>query len=308
MKSAEDGKISTYKRLEKVYDEAKILPLNKNSRYVFMSDCHRGVGTWNDNFLPNQNLFFAALQEYYRYGFTYIELGDGDELWENRDLCQIIQTYSNIFWLMSQFYKECRMYMLFGNHDKKKKSKKYAYGCMKEYYCDSCDSSLELFPDIEIAEGIRLKEEKSGREILLVHGHQGDFINDTLWRVSRFLVRYFWKWLERLGFHDPTSAAKNYKKKKKIEKRLSEWAEKRGVILIAGHTHRPVFPDAGEGMYFNDGSCVHPRCITAIEIECGKITLVKWCVMTRADKSLYVGREVLEGPVELENYFADRFH
>ena len=114
--------------------------------------------------------------------------------------------------------------------------------------------------------------------------------------------------MERLGFRDPTSAAKNYKKKKKVEKRLSEWAKSKGVLLIAGHTHRPVFPSAGEGMYFNDGSCVHPRCITAIEIENGKITLVKWCVMTKADKSLYVGREVLEGPVELEKYFTDHFH
>ncbi len=304
----EEKKISTYKRLEKVYNEAKVLPLSRGSKYVLMSDCHRGVGAWNDNFLPNQNLFFAALQEYFRCGYTYIELGDGDELWENRDICQIIQTHSNAFWMMAQFYKDSRFYMLFGNHDKKKKSKKYICGCMKEYYCDSCDTSLELFPDIEITEGLRLWEEQSGMEILLAHGHQGDFINDTMWRLSRFLVRNVWRRLERLGFHDPTSAARNYKKKKKIERRLSEWANSKGILLITGHTHRPVFPEIGEGLYFNDGSCVHPRCITAIEIDNGKITLVKWSVLTRADKSLYVGREVLEGPVELEKYFTGHYH
>lgn len=292
--------------MDKVYAQAKVLPLNRRTKYVLMSDCHRGCGTWNDNFLPNQNLFFAALQEYYRCGYTYIELGDGDELWENRDLCRIIQTHSAAFWLMAQFYKECRFHMLFGNHDRKKKSKKYVCNCMEKYYCDSRDKSLELFPDIEIEEGIVLREESTGREILLAHGHQGDFINDTLGFLSRFLVRYVWRALERLGFQDPTSAAKNYKKKKKIEKKLSAWAKKRGILLIAGHTHRPVFPGNGEGMYFNDGSCVHPRCITAIEIENGAITLVKWSILTRVDRSLYVGREVLEGPAELDGYFIEQ--
>lgn len=297
------GKISTYKRLNRVYREAKTLPLHKNSRYVLMSDCHRGIGNWNDNFLPNQNLFFAALQEYYRCGYTYIELGDGDELWENRDLCQIIQIHSNAFWMMSQFYKNGRMHMLFGNHDKKKKSKKYACGCLKEYYCDSCDSSEILFPEIEVTEGIRLKDEENGIEILLAHGHQGDFINDTVWRLGRFLVRYLWRPLEQIGFKDPTSAAKNYRKKKKVERRLIHWAKEQGIILITGHTHRPVFPRPGEPLYFNTGSCVHPRCITVIEIEDGKIALVKWSVLTRTDKSLYVGREVLEGQKELREYF-----
>lgn len=291
--------------MNEVYRNACVLPLNRASRYVLMSDCHRGVGNWTDNFLPNQHLFFAALQEYYRFGYTYIELGDGDELWENRDLCQIIQIHSGAFWMLSRFYEECRMYMLFGNHDRKKRRKKFACGCLKAYYCEACDESKELFPDIEIREGIRLREEESGREILLAHGHQGDFINDTLGWLSQFLVRHVWKHLEQLGFRDPTSAAKNYKKKKKIEKRLSHWAEDNNVLLIAGHTHRPLFPMPGEGKLFNTGSCVHPRCITALEIEQGKITLVKWSVCIRADKTLYVGREVLEGPQEIRNYYND---
>ena len=56
-------------------------------------------------------------------------------------------------------------------------------------------------------------------------------------------------------------------------------------------------------MYFNDGSCIHPRCITAIEIEGGCISLVKWSVMTRKDRTMYVEREILEGPAKLEDYF-----
>ena len=72
--------------------------------------------------------------------------------------------------------------------------------------------------------------------------------------------------------------------------------------MIAGHTHRPVFSEPEEGCYFNTGSCVHPRCITCIEIERNNIMLVKWSVRPREDRSLFVEREVLEGPVSLSKY------
>jgi len=104
----------TDKRLEKAYENALCIPIHMGSRIVLMSDCHRGVGNWGDNFQANQNLFFAALQYYNRRNFIYIELGDGDELWENRDLREIIRIHSNQFWMMSEFYRDCRFYMLYG--------------------------------------------------------------------------------------------------------------------------------------------------------------------------------------------------
>lgn len=61
-------------------------------------------------------------------------------------------------------------------------------------------------------------------------------------------------------------------------------------MIITGHTHRPMFPEIGEPLYFNDGSCVHPRCITAIEIVEGDVTLVKWVVKTKKDGTLYIAR------------------
>mgnify|MGYP000394021168 CR=1 FL=1 len=73
-------------RISKAFEGALKLPLSDNSKYVLFSDCHRGVGTSNDNFLKNQHLYFAALQHYYQNNFTYIELGDGDELWETDPL------------------------------------------------------------------------------------------------------------------------------------------------------------------------------------------------------------------------------
>ena len=77
--------------------------------------------------------------------------------------------------------------------------------------------------------------------------------------------------------------------------------EKRGISLVTGHTHRSRLAEKLPG-YFNSGSCVHPRCITALEIADGEITLVKWAVYVGRDNTLKVAREVLDGPVKLVNY------
>ncbi|NLP35167.1 MAG: serine/threonine protein phosphatase [Clostridiales bacterium] len=268
-----------------------------------MSDCHRGDGSLGDDFSDNQHLFFAALNYYYQYGFTYIELGDGDELWENRNINTIIDIHSDAFWLMSKFYKENRLYMIYGNHDLIKRDPKYSQTKCASFFCDSENTDLPLFPGIKMHEGILLRDRNSGNQIFLTHGHQADLLNSTFWRLSRFLVRYVWRPLQLIGVRDPTSASKNNKVKNNIERRLINWSNENKQMIICGHTHRPVFPEVGEHLYFNDGSCVHPRCITAIEIYNGMITLVKWAIMTTPERFLYVGREELEGPIRLSEYF-----
>ncbi len=290
------------KRLTQVFSTSIRIPFDDYSRFIIMSDCHRGDGGFSDNFSNNQNIFFAALQYYYERDFTYIELGDGDELWECRDIDTIINSHSDAFWLMSQFYREGRFHMLYGNHDIVKKDPKYSKTKCKSFFCDSTNSHKPLFPGIKIPEGLILDYKNASYEIFLTHGHQADILNDTFWRLSRFLVRYLWRPLELIGIRDPTSAAKNSERKSKVEKRLADWADKNNQMIITGHTHRPILPKPGEILYFNDGSCVHPRCITGIEIMNGSLYLVKWAIMTRHDRSLYVGREVLEGPIRIDEY------
>lgn len=296
--------MSISKRLSNVFSTSKTITIDDYSRIIILSDCHRGNGSWGDNFSNNQNIFFAALYYYFENDYTYIELGDGDELWENRKVDDIISAHSDAFWLMSLFYKENRFHMLYGNHDLIKKDPEYARTKCHSFFCESDNTQVPLFPGIQITEGLILRYRNTNHKIFLTHGHQGDPFNDTYWRLSRFLVRYLWKPLELLGIRDPTSAAKNNIKKNKVEKNLMDWAKKHNQIIVCGHTHRPVFPQRGDVPYFNDGSCVHPRCITGLEIRNGSIYLVKWAIMTRPDQSLYVGREILEGPVRLTDYFS----
>lgn len=288
-------------KLSNLLRSAEVIPYDDRSRFVLMSDCHRGGGTWGDNFLKNQNLFFAALTFYYENNYTYIELGDGDELWENRSLKQIIQIHSDAFWILSRFYEEHRLYMLYGNHDLDKKNQRFMRHNCHDYYCESESCRIPLMPGLCVHEALVLEHTNDGNSILLVHGHQGDLLNDTFWKLSRFLVRYFWRPMEILSMNDPTSAAKNYNKKGAVEQRLSKWSEDNSQMLIAGHTHRPMLPIDGDSLYFNCGSCVHPRCITALEISDNQISLVKWSVQTDENLSLYVGRELLAGPVSLSH-------
>lgn len=294
--------MKTSKRLTEVYNSAPVIPYDRDGYYIIMSDCHRGVGNWGDNFMPNQSLFFAALQYYYKHGYTYIELGDGDELWENRDMDQIVRIHSDTFWLMSKFYKEQRFYMLYGNHDKIKKNPKFRTKYMQEYFCDSTRRICSLFPGIEVYEGIRLQDQESGWEIFMTHGHQGEFINDRIWFVGRFLVRYVWRTLELLGMKDPTGEYESNRQKNRTELAVNRWADANEKITITGHTHRAIFPIPGESLHFNDGCCVHPRCIMGLEINQGQIQLVKWSVLIREDGVMYVGKTVLEGPVSLGEY------
>ena len=74
-----------------------------------------------------------------------------------------------------------------------------------------------------------------------------------------------------------------------------------GHILITGHTHRPMIGTA-DAPFCNTGSCVHPHGITCIEVCCRGLTLVKWTVSTRPDRSLYVAREVLAESVCIDSY------
>lgn len=286
---------------ERAYDRAEKISCDACARLVFMSDAHRGCGNWNDNFMDNQQLCFTALQYYYERGYSYFELGDGDELWENRSQKKIIEQYSHIFWILSKFYRENRLYMLYGNHDRKKSREEFLRKNFTEYY-NECSRHMEpLFPDIKVYEAIRLEVEPG--EIFLMHGHQGDLFNDYLHGLTGWLVRYLWTPLEEFGVHDPTRAAGNYRKCDKITKSMETFCRKKNMLMISGHTHRPRCPLPGEGCYFNDGSMVHPRCITALEISAGKVSLVKWAVCTRRDGTLYVCREMLEGPYELKEYF-----
>lgn len=295
--------MDSIKRINKVYENSDEILFDYNSKFILMSDCHRGDGNWSDSFSHNQEIYFAALWYYFNENYTYIELGDGDELWEYRKFDDIVHEHSDAFWMLKKFYDDNRLFMIYGNHDMVKKNNDWIKKNLNKYFSQRSNKDFDLFLNIKMHEGLILNQKRTANKIFLIHGHQVDFLNSNLWKVARFLVRYFWRPLENLCIKDVTRTAKNYEKKKKVAKRLAEWVEKEKKILIAGHTHRPMFPEPGDLPYFNDGSCVHPRCITGIEIEKDQISLIKWSVKSSSNSFLKIEKDVIAGPRNIEEYF-----
>lgn len=294
---------SAKKKLDRAYKNAKLVSFDDTSKFILFSDCHRGDNSFADDFANNRNIYYHALNHYYNKGFSYAELGDGDELWENISFSAILNAHKNVYEIMQKFHKKGRLHMIWGNHDMVYRDPEYVKKNLSTYFDPKIGKDVKLFDKIEYNEAIILKHKDTKQEIFLAHGHQADWWNYTFWKWSRFMVRILWKPLNVMGIADPTSPAKNYKELIKIERRTKKWIkENNNLITVFGHTHRPRFPEPGDIAFFNDGSCVHPRSITGIEIENGGIALIKWKIATKEDGTLQIVREKLEGPKKLIDY------
>jgi len=288
-------------------ERVRQLTFSPGRKLIVMSDMHRGDGSGADDFAKNALIYRCALEHYLEEGFIYIELGDAEELWENDNFDQIYITHTSVYELLAKFHDPdpatTRYLKVWGNHD--------------IYWKDNEAVYRTLFPGIDIHEGIVL--EAGAGAILLTHGHQADpKCSGDAAAVSKFFVHHFWPDLQRCGVKDPTRAALNPGLCNEVDKRLHEWANHndQGVAaIIAGHTHRAVFENLSlterryleskvktdgikiknqpDGTYYNTGSCVHPLCITGIEItyEDGpQLRLVEWGQATEGN-SLTIQRE-----------------
>jgi UDP-2,3-diacylglucosamine pyrophosphatase LpxH len=291
------------KIIDNSYKNAKRVSIDWESKLIFFSDCHRGNNSYSDDFSHNGNIYFHALRTYFENNYTYIELGDGIELWENHNFKEIFEAHQNVFMLLRKFHLKKRLHILWGNHDMILRKDKKAQKLLGTYFDRITATTKDLFNGLTLDEGIILDVEGFTKNILLIHGHQADFFNYVLWKWSRFLVRFLWKPLQILGIKDPTSPAKNFKELLRVERKLKKWIiANNNQMVIAGHTHRPRFPNPNELPYFNDGSCVHPRSITGIEIVNLEISLIKWHTISHKDGTLQIVKTVLEGPRGIAEY------
>lgn len=247
-------------------------------------------------------MFLHALNYYYKEGYVYVEVGDGDELWEYKNFSVIRLAHTDVFTVMKKFYDSGKLIMLYGNHNIYLKSKHFVKANYYRYYDEYNQKTEDLFKGLEPKEALVFHYKNSRQKIFVLHGHQGDFMNDQLWFLSMLLLRYLWRYLHLVGFDNPTSPARNLYKRHKIERIYDEWIEKNKTMLICGHTHRPKFPKADDLPYFNTGCCIRTRGISGIEIINGEILLVDWRVAADENGGLQIRRTVARGPEPIEKY------
>ena len=289
-------------RLTGAHRDATVLTFDDTSRFVWLSDSHRGDGSMSDEFMKNKNILVAALKHYFDEGFTLIEAGDNDELWEFRPR-HVEKANGIVFDQLRRFHAAGRYLRMFGNHDYELADP----AAVREAFETAphpCTGEVEPFlPGLVVHEAILLRHAVTGRELLTVHGHQGDFSNDQNWRTTRFTFRVFWKRLHAFGIRSPSSPVRNSFKRHKVERNYNKWIRRTGVPLICGHTHRERFPTGDDLPYFNTGSCVFPSYITGLELVDGALSLVGWRVEPDDEGFLRVRRSTLQGPRPVESLY-----
>lgn len=294
------------KELNQLAENGYVVDFDDDSKFVFISDVHRGDGTSFDSLLPNENIYLTALKYYFKNNFAYVEVGDGDELWKNVNFNEIAYIYEDVFKMLNEYNEDKRLYMIYGNHDIIKKNKNFKIKqekALRKIGANYGSEFLKLISNIKFYSGINFNYIPLNEKFLVTHGHQLDFINCELYVISRFLVRYIWKFLSGVfGFKDPTSSAKSKTKRSRIDIELQNWTRDNYNMLLCGHTHNSRFPELYEPPYFNDGCCVLPYAMTAIEIEDGNITLVKWSVDATDSGVLWVKRKIIGGPQKISRY------
>jgi UDP-2,3-diacylglucosamine pyrophosphatase LpxH len=222
--------------LSRAYERARQggrLPLGEDKSYVIFSDHHKGARTGADDFRQCELAYMAALSHYLENDYTLVVLGDVEELWEE-SADKVFTAYPAVFQKEADFYRADRYLRLYGNHDDVWQSEKKVKAKLARFY-----------PNIGVDEGLIFEfsegEGPTG-EIFLAHGHQGTFGSDDIAPISRFVVRLFWRAFQILTGKGRTTPATDACLRATHDTQMYEWATSRPkLILIAGHTHRPVW-------------------------------------------------------------------
>ncbi len=296
-------------------DEKKglIIPFDASKqKFIIFSDEHKGSKNHADDFAICENNYIKALQHYFDEGYFFINLGDGEELWENNVFAVKKHNHPS-FEKEKLFLQQNRFIKIYGNHDL--------------YWANDPTASLQLQSiygeKLIVYEGCILTTtiNERGFEIYLTHGHQGDLQSDGN-RFSKFFVSMVWGPLQSLLDINPNTPANNDQLKSLHNTIMYEWSSaEKNTLLITGHTHQPVFmslthlerlyvklsavktandtatikniedeikkaqpknetaPDFSKVVpcYFNSGCCCfNDGDITGIEIADGYMRLVKW--------------------------------
>jgi UDP-2,3-diacylglucosamine pyrophosphatase LpxH len=292
--------------LNKAYRIARIGSIDlADAKLIFFSDHHKGASNDADDFVASMSSYADSLRYYLQLGHTLVVVGDAEELWEETPTA-VLRTYPKIFELENEFHKVGRYIRLWGNHDDEWRNQ------------DQLDRHLgKFFRQLGVRESQRLTVFNQGvdlGEIFIVHGHQGLFFADQFGWLSRIFVRYIWRPIQRMFNIKKNTPATDWRLRHRHDIAMYNWAaggERR--ILIAGHTHHPIFPSpertqrlateleaiqelsldpeevaAAEAdlkfaqaqekpSYFNTGCCCFSDGrITGIEVAEGEIRLVRW--------------------------------
>ena len=213
--------------------EGVILPCDINTaRFIIFSDQHKGTRDNADDFTLAENNYTVALDYYYKEQFTYVNLGDCEELWENTPDA-VMKKNRAVLESEVKFLAANRYYRIFGNHDLE-----WKYPFQQALYLKPVfGSSLKIY------EGLELQMPHHGKtySIFLAHGHQGDKRSDGN-PVSQWIVAAIWTPIQRFLDININTVSDSFELVDAHNIMMYDWsATQPRTIFISGHTHKPVF-------------------------------------------------------------------
>ncbi|MGH7470088.1 MAG: hypothetical protein ACRENP_19250 [Longimicrobiales bacterium] len=203
-------------------------------RVIVFSDLHKGGRNDADDFRRCERAYNAALAYYQALGYWLVELGDVEELWEEMP-ATVLRQYPRTLELTAQFHKAGRYIRIWGNHDDA-----WSFADKVKHFLHPIFGD-----DLRVHEGFLLHMDDGDQSLgafFLVHGHQGTLESDRWSFISRFAVRWIWRPLQRLFNITRNTPAHNWALRERHNVAMYHWVVgKPGLVLVAGHTHRPVF-------------------------------------------------------------------
>lgn len=209
------------------------LELTSQARYVIFSDHHKGARNDADDFRQCEETYLNALVWYFNQGYTLIVLGDAEELWEEEPEA-VVLSYPRVFEAERRFHDDRRYVRIYGNHDGNWRNHREVRKHLQPIYAD-----------LRVNEGLLFTVPGGsgpGGEILLVHGHQGTLDSDYFSSPARWIVRNLYRVYQILTARGRTTPAEDPCLRAEHDTQMYRWTSTQpNLILIAGHTHRPVW-------------------------------------------------------------------
>ncbi len=210
----------------------------KSAKLIIFSDHHKGNRDGADDFRVCERAYNAALAYYFHKGYTLVILGDAEELWEERPQT-VLKAYPHTLALEGKFHQEERYLRFWGNHDD---------DWNRSNLVDKLLVPLLGGKSLKVRETMIMHVADGGEKIgkfFLAHGHQGTVDSDKIAPLSKLIVRYFWRPIQRLIKFSFNTPAKDFQLRQAHDSAMYFWSEaQEKIVLIAGHTHRPVFKSA----------------------------------------------------------------
>jgi UDP-2,3-diacylglucosamine pyrophosphatase LpxH len=231
-------KESTENSLLKALQNAQnnIIPLDiHKDKWILFSDHHKGGKNRADDFRRCEKTYLMALDHYFEQGYSLCIMGDVDELWEEFPQT-IIKQNSASFIAERRFHEAGRYIRIWGNHDEIWADPKMVQKFLQPLY-----GPRHLSVPGSILLDVYNGNETMGK-ILLVHGHQGTQNEGRGTVIAKWFLHNIWRPIQVFTGFSCNTPATDWRLRNDRDRIIYHWTKRQSnLILIAGHTHAPVF-------------------------------------------------------------------